>query len=187
MTRAGVTRLFLALAVVLVSAEAYPQSLAEEDITLHRDVVFATVDGHELKLDIAVPKYLKAPAPAIVDIPGGAWRTIRKSAEDALFYAQYGFVGVSITHRTSDVAVFPAAVHDCKTAIRWLRAHAKEYDIDPARIGVTGFSSGGHLAALLGTSGGDPYLEGRGGYKRRPTSPASPIPSPTSTPRILPP
>jgi acetyl esterase/lipase len=122
------------------------------------------VDGHELKLDIAVPKYLKTPAPAIVDIPGGSWRVVKKSAEDALFYAKCGFIGVSITHRTSDIAIFPAAVHDCKAVIRWLRAHAEEYSLDPDKIGVTGFSSGGHLAALLGTSGGDSFLEGKGDY-----------------------
>lgn len=55
-------------------------------------------------------------------------------------------------------------MHDCKTVIRWLRAHAKEYNIDPDKIGVTGFSSGGHLAVLLGTSGGDSFLEGKGGF-----------------------
>lgn len=142
-----------------------PQILNKEDIIIHEDIVYSIADGHELKLDIAVPRYLKAPAPAIVDIPGGAWRAVNKSVEDALFYAKYGFIGVSITHRTSDIAVFPAAVHDCKTVIRWLRAHAKDYNIDPDKIGVTGFSSGGHLAALLGTSGGDAFLEGNGGYQ----------------------
>jgi acetyl esterase/lipase len=141
------------------------QTLSKEEICLLKDIVYSVVDGHELKLDIAVPKYLKAPAPTIVDIPGGSWRVVEKSAEDALFYARYGFIGVSITHRTSDIAVFPAAVHDCKTAIRWLRAHAKEYNIDPDKIGVTGFSSGGYLAVLLGTSGGDSFLEGRGEYQ----------------------
>ena len=117
-----------------------------------------------LKLDIAVPKHLNSPAPAIVDIPGGAWRRINKSTKDAVFYATYGFVGVSITHRTSDAAIFPAAVHDCKTAIRWLRANAEKYQINPDKIGVTGLSSGGHLAVLLETSAGENYLEGDGDY-----------------------
>ena len=132
-----------------------PQILSKEDIRVYEDIVYSITNGHELKMDIAVPKYLKAPAPAVVDIPGGSWRVVEKSADDAVFYAKHGFIGVSITHRTSDIAVFPAAVHDCKTAIRWLRVHAEEYSINPDRIGVTGFSSGGHLAALLGTSGGD--------------------------------
>ena len=156
--------LLLSLLTALSFVNAHSQILTKEDITVYKDIVYTTADGHELKLDIAVPKYLKAPAPAIVDIPGGSWRVVKKSVEDALLYAKYGFIGVSITHRTSDIAVFPAAVHDCKTVIRWLRAHAKEYNIDPDKIGVTGFSSGGHLAVLLGTSGGDSFLEGKGSF-----------------------
>jgi acetyl esterase/lipase len=135
-----------------------------EHIRLEKDVVYSEVDGHKLTLDIAYPDNLLEPAPAIVDIPGGSWRIVRKSSEDAIGYATQGFIGVSITHRTSDIAIFPAAVHDCKTVIRWLRANADKYNINPGKIGVTGFSSGGHLAALLGTSGGDKYLEGNGGY-----------------------
>jgi acetyl esterase/lipase len=154
--------LFFIAAISFLNSD--PQILSKEDIVIHEDIVYAVAEGHELKLDIAVPKYLKAPVPAIVDIPGGSWRVVNKSAEDALFYAKYGFIGVSITHRTSDIAVFPAAVHDCKAAIRWLRAHAKEFQIDPEKIGVFGFSSGGHLAVLLGTSGGDVFLEGKGDY-----------------------
>lgn len=156
--------LLLSLLAAFSLSSIYPQILTKEDITVYTDIVYAIEDGHELRLDIAVPKYLLGPAPAIVDIQGGAWRMIKKSLDDALFYAKHGFIGVSITHRTSDMAIFPAAVHDCKTAIRWLRAHAEEYNLDPDKIGITGFSSGGHLATLIGTSGGDPYLEGNGGY-----------------------
>lgn len=141
-----------------------PEEIPRNHIRVEKDVVYAIVDGHKLTLDIASPDNLIEPAPAIVDIPGGAWRNVRKSAGDAIWYAQQGFIGVSITHPTSDIAVFPAAVHDCKTVIRWLRANARKYNVNPDKIGVTGFSSGGHLATLLGTSGGDPYLEGEGGY-----------------------
>jgi len=164
MKRKKISGLLLFFMAAISFLHSDPQILSKEDITVYKDIVYSVADGHELKLDIAVPKYLRAPAPAIVDIPGGSWRVVNKSVEDALFYAKYGFIGVSVTHRTSDIAVFPAAVHDCKTVIRWLRAHAKEYNIDPDRIGVTGFSSGGHLAVLLGTSGGDSYLEGKGDY-----------------------
>jgi acetyl esterase/lipase len=143
---------------------AFSQYLTDDDILTHKDVVYRVVDGRELKFDIAVPKHLASPAPAIVDFPGGAWRVCKKSLDDARLYAAYGFVGVSAEYRTSNIAIFPAAVHDCKTVIRWLRAHAETYMIDPNNIGVTGVSAGGHLAALLGTSGGDKYLEGNGGY-----------------------
>jgi acetyl esterase/lipase len=164
MRKKKISGLLLSFLTAFSFVNAYSQILTKEDIAVYRDIVYTVADGHELKLDIAVPKYLKAPAPAIVDIPGGSWRVVNKSVEDAVFYAKYGFIGVSITHRTSDIAIFPAAVHDCKTAIRWLRAHGKEYNIDPDKIGVTGFSSGGHLAVLLGTSSGDSFLEGEGGY-----------------------
>ena len=140
------------------------QLIPIEHIRFEKDVVYSEVDGHHLTLDIAYPDNLLEPAPAIVDIPGGGWQVVRKSVEDAISYAKYGFIGVSMTHRTSDMAIFPAAVHDCKTVIRWLRANAQKYNINPDKIGVTGFSSGGHLATLLGTSGGDKYLEGTGGY-----------------------
>jgi acetyl esterase/lipase len=159
-----ISGLFLYFIAAISFLNSDPQILSKEDIDVYENIVYSVADGQELKLDIAVPKYLKAPAPVIVDIPGGSWRVVNKSAEDALFYAKYGFIGVSVTHRTSDIAVFPAAVHDCKTVIRWLRAHAKEFNINPDKIGVTGFSSGGHLAVLLGTSGGDSFLEGKGDY-----------------------
>jgi acetyl esterase/lipase len=71
-----------------------------------------------------------------------------------------GFIVASINYRLSLQAPFPAQIHDCKGAVRWLRAHATEYGIDPTRIGVFGASAGGHLVALLGTSAGDAALEG---------------------------
>jgi acetyl esterase/lipase len=135
-----------------------------KDIQLDRDIVYATMDGHELKLDIAYPKNIKAKIPAIVYIHGGGWVLGDKSPNEAITYAKNGFVGIAIQYRLSGVAKFPAAVQDCKAAIRWVRANAKRYGIDPDKIGVIGESAGGHLVALLGTSGGDPYLEGNGPY-----------------------
>ncbi len=135
-----------------------------ENIEVERDVVYAVIDGDSLTLDLAYSKDRSSPAPAIVHIHGGGWRDGRKSTKWAEKFAQWGFVGVSITYRLSGTALFPAGVHDCKTAIRWLRAHAGQYSIDPERIGVAGTSAGGHLSALMGTSGGDPYLEGDGPY-----------------------
>lgn len=166
MSKAAARSLGGVLQVILgffyLSAASAQEPIAK-NLAVKMDVVYAVADGHKLKLDIAVPRALAAPAPAVIDIQGGSWRHIQNTVEDAKLWAGYGFVGVSITHRTSDIAVFPAAVHDCKAVIRWLRANAKKYNIDPDRIGVTGFSSGGHLAALLGTSGGDEYLEGAEG------------------------
>jgi len=116
-------------------------------------------------LDIAVPKGLSKPIPAVVHIHGGGFQNGAKSARYAVRYAKAGFIGVSINYRLSRVAPFPAAVHDCKAAIRWLRANAQKYHIDPNHIGAWGTSAGGNLAAMLGTSAGDRYLEGYGGNR----------------------
>lgn len=156
----------IALALISSSQHSDPLKLTSDDMIVYENIVYSVVDNRELKLDIVVPKYLNSPAPAIVEFPGGAWRICNKSVDDARLYAEYGFVGVSVEYRTSDIAIFPAAVHDCKAAIRFLRAHAKEYNINPDRIGVTGTSAGAYFAVLLGTSDNDKYLEGDGGYPK---------------------
>ncbi len=102
--------------------------------------------------------------PAILHFHGGGFRKGRASRKTAMRIAQAGFVGISINYRLSQEAVFPAAVHDCKTAVRWTRANARRYHIDPDKIGVFGGSAGGYLAAMVGLSGGDDYLEGDGAY-----------------------
>lgn len=137
-----------------------------ENIQLDRDIAYATMDGHELKLDIAYPKDNKTKIPAIVYIHGGGWVLGDKNPNEAITYAKNGFVGIAIQYRLSTVAKFPAAVHDCKAAIRWVRAKAEKYGIDPDKIGVIGESAGGHLAALLGTSSGDSYLDGDRPYRK---------------------
>lgn len=139
-------------------------------ITVERDVVYDARAGHNLTLDIAYPKLRQGRVPAIVHIHGGGWRGGSKRLRQALKYAQRGWVGVSIRYRLSGVAHFPAGVHDCKTAIRWVRAHAERYGVDPERIGAFGQSAGGHLVALLATSGGDDYLEGNGPYGQHPST-----------------
>src|SRR5207247_3085072 len=72
----------------------------------------------------------------------------------------YGYAVASISYRLSQEAKFPAQIYDCKAAVRWLRANAKQYSLDPDRIAAWGGSAGGHLVALLGTSGGVKELEG---------------------------
>jgi acetyl esterase/lipase len=134
-----------------------------DNITVEQDVVFMNARDYPLTLDIAVPKGLTRPVPAVVHIHGGGFRNGSKSARHAVRYANEGFIGVSINYRLSGVAPFPAGVQDCKAAIRWLRANADKYHIDPDHIGIWGTSAGGHLVAILGTSGGDQYLEGYGG------------------------
>lgn len=147
------------------TGQMIPQTLdVPEDIQLDRDIVFVTIDGHELKLDIAYPKDGKKLLPAIVYIHGGGFEGGEKPTDQTVFFAGNGFVGIAIEYRLSGVAKFPAAIHDCKTAIRWTRSNAKKYGIDPEKIGVIGESAGGYLVAMMGTSGENTYLEGDGPY-----------------------
>jgi len=120
-------------------------------------------DGHPRQaLDVYVPPGPPAVRPAIVWVHGGGWQSGDKSsaAIRANALMQLGFVVVGVNYRLSQHALFPAQIHDCKAAIRHLRANAATYGIDPARIGAWGPSAGGHLVALLGTSAGVPEAEG---------------------------
>lgn len=115
-------------------------------------------------LDVWVPASPAGPKPAVVWVHGGGWQSGDKStatgASKAAELLSRGFVVVSINYRYSTQAIFPAQIHDCKGAIRFIRSRAAQYQIDTSRIGVWGSSAGGHLVALLGTSGGVADAEG---------------------------
>jgi acetyl esterase/lipase len=120
--------------------------------------------GHQRqRLDLYLPEKAEDRLPLVVWIHGGAWLTGSKDDCPAVHFAAKGYAVASINYRLSQHALFPAQIEDCKAAIRWLRANAAKYHLDPGRIGVWGASAGGHLAALLGTSGGVKELEGGGG------------------------
>lgn len=114
-------------------------------------------------MDIYVPANAKKPMPAILWIHGGAWRMGSKEDTPAPFFMKSGFLVASINYRFSNKAIFPAQLEDAKAAVRWLRDHAKEYNIDPNRIAAFGNSAGGHLSALLGTTGDITALDGKFG------------------------
>lgn len=128
-------------------------SLSTSSQEVKRNLTYAEVDGRSLKLDIYLPEESKTPRPLIVWVHGGAWRAGSKDRCPAKSFVSKGYVVASISYRLSQVARFPAQIQDCKAAIRWLRANAKKYQIDPKRVGVWGSSAGGHLVALLGSSG----------------------------------
>jgi acetyl esterase/lipase len=121
-----------------------------------------------LRLDLAYLKERKGPSPAVLVIHGGCWQEIggnRKSCLPIAFQlAQGGFVVATVSNRRASDAPFPAQLHDVKCAVRWLRAQAGKYAIDPDRIAALGYSSGGHLASLLGTTPDNSGLEGDGGH-----------------------
>lgn len=106
-------------------------------------------------LDVYYPeKPSQKPLPLLVWIHGGGWQGGSKAQMPYMSLLAKGYVAASIEYRFSQKAKFPAQIQDCQAALRWLRANAKQYSIDPARVGVGGGSAGGHLAALVGASGG---------------------------------
>jgi acetyl esterase/lipase len=111
-------------------------------------------NGHERqKLDLFIPPGATNPLPLIIWVHGGAWLGGSKDQCPALPYLQKGYAVASLNYRLSQHAIFPAQLEDCKAAVRWLRAHAKENNLDPNRFAAWGASAGGHLVALLGTAG----------------------------------
>lgn len=139
-----------------------------DDVELHRNVVFGKGGDRDLTMHIVVPKTKPVTAsPVYVWIHGGGWQSGNKDGGvgQVIPMVQRGFVGATIEYRLTGEAPFPAQIEDCKCAIRFLRAHADTYNIDPKRIAVGGSSAGGHLAALVGTSGDVKELEGTGGWQ----------------------
>lgn len=128
------------------------------------DIEYGTGGERKLQLDLYLPKGRTKVTPAIIFIHGGAWKGGKRG--DMKFYcvkfAEKGYVTATVTYRLTGEAPFPAAVHDVKCAVRWLRANATKYLIDPKRIVVSGNSAGGHLSMMIGYSD-DPSLEGNGG------------------------
>lgn len=129
-----------------------------------RDVEYARAGEKSLQLDLYVPpREGSGPVPLIVWVHGGAWRAGSRARTPATQLLPAGYAVASVSYRLSQEAIFPAQIHDCKAAVRWLRAHAGEHGLDPNHFGAWGSSAGGHLVALLGTSGGVKDLEGKVG------------------------
>ena len=167
---------FTAILVLIVAAAAPAMAQSRPagggvpaGVRAVRDLEYARLDGNvSLRLDLytpekaAVPSADGRPAPwaLVVWIHGGGWVSGNKNGCPALVLVPKGFAAASIQYRLADAGPFPAQIHDCKGAIRWLRANAAKYNLDANRIGVWGGSAGGHLVALLGTTAGNKELEG---------------------------
>jgi acetyl esterase/lipase len=128
--------------------------------TTYTDVAYASTSNAQ-KMDIYLPTG-DGPFPVVVFIHGGAFLMGDKSMEtsNAAVLVGKGYAAVSINYRLSGEAKFPAQIQDCKAAIRFLRANATKYKLNPDKIASWGASAGGNLSALLGTSGGVAELEG---------------------------
>jgi PelA/Pel-15E family pectate lyase len=149
--------------VAFVSEEIPPS------VSVQKNIVFEQIGERKLALDAFLPsKKDNKPRVAVLIIHGGGWRTGNRTQHHALAtrLAASGYACFTPEYRLSTEALYPAAVHDLKAAIRWLRANAATYNLDTNKIAVAGFSAGGQLAALLGTTGDNPKLEGKGGNRK---------------------
>lgn len=122
--------------------------------TVEHDIVYCSVDGVDLKMDVYYPEIWQPSWAAIIEVHGGGWVTGSKSEAadnpDREALTQAGFLFASINYRLAPEYKFPVMIEDAKCAVRFLRANASEFNIDPEKIGAMGASSGGHLVSLLG-------------------------------------
>jgi acetyl esterase/lipase len=157
-------RFISAIALLLLSLVSVP-ARAQDGVVFEKNIEFSNPDNQHLMLNMARPENGDGPFPAVLCIHGGGFRAGTRDGYDGLVkqLAARGYVAVTVEYRLAPKYPFPAAIHDVKAAVRWLRANAAKYHINPERIGVTGGSAGGHLALYLGVTGGVKELEGEGG------------------------
>jgi acetyl esterase/lipase len=169
MPRPALRNFLRAIALVAILAgpisSCAPSARADspEIVQLH-DYVFGKGGDHDLHAEIAYPKDSPQPLPAVIYIHGGGWIAGSNKEGNVVGLAQHGYFAASIEYRLSNVAKWPAQIQDCKCAVRWLRANAAKFNVDPNRIGVWGASAGGHLVACLGTMADIKEYEGNGGW-----------------------
>jgi acetyl esterase/lipase len=124
---------------------------------MEKDVTYCAVDGIALKMDIYYPRTASRPAPAVLYIHGGGWYTGDKTTgagqHDISTLTAHGYLVAAVNYRLAPRYKFPAQIEDVKCAVRFLRANASVYGLDPGHIGAMGDSAGGHLASLLGVTG----------------------------------
>lgn len=141
------------------------KQVSNQNVQLQTDITYKKIGDRDLKMHLLLPKNNNRTLPVIIFIKGSSWGKYKPQdtlgfIPQLVRFAKKGYIVASIEHRTSHEAKFPAQIHDVKAAVRYLKEKSDDYHINPNRIGVWGTSSGGHLAALLGTSCTAPELEG---------------------------
>lgn len=157
--------LLVGLLVLASPAPAQKVPTVPDTVIFEKGIEYTNPDNQHLQLNLARPKAGSGPFPTILCIHGGGFRGGKREGYDnqCIRLAEKGYVAATITYRLAPKYPFPAAIHDTKAAVRWLRANAAKYGIDPERIGVTGGSAGGHLAQFLAVTGDVKEFEGTGG------------------------
>ena len=159
---------FLLFATLSLTLHAQPnannpprRSPLPPGVKLLKDLEYGRADNTAMLLDLYLPENKDKPHPLIIWIHGGAWMAGSKDGPSpALRFLKDGYAIAQVGYRLSQEAKFPAQIYDCKAAVRWLRAKAPQYNLGPNKFVAWGSSAGGHLVALLGTSGGVSELEG---------------------------
>jgi len=143
---------------------ALPDAPPPAGISVLHDVVIGKGGDRDLHAEIAYPTKVDGLLPAVIYIHGGGWWAGSHKQSPILKLAREGFFAASIEYRLSKEAKWPAQIQDCKLGVRWLRANADQYHVDPNHIGAWGGSAGGHLVACLGTMADMREYEGEGGF-----------------------
>jgi acetyl esterase/lipase len=153
------------LVVLVFGSGLFIGHLPAAEVDFESGIEYSNPDDQHLQLNIARAADATKKLPAVVCIHGGGFRAGKRERWDETCkkLAEHGYVAVTVSYRLAPDYRFPAAIHDVKAAVRWLRAHADRCGIDPDRIGVLGDSAGGHLAQFLGVTGGVARFEGDGG------------------------
>ncbi|MCA9267263.1 MAG: alpha/beta hydrolase [Planctomycetales bacterium] len=160
------TMCILTAAIVMSGSRiGWAQRGPVEGIDATRDIPYADTENPRQRLDLYLPRDRadEKPLPVVAFIHGGGWRAGDKAGggrQLAPLVASGKYAGVSIGYRLSGEAQWPAQIHDCKAAIRWIRGNAEKYNLDADKIAVWGTSAGGHLVSVLGTTGDIEPLEG---------------------------
>jgi len=156
-------------AIAVSQAAEGPEGVTPKHIVILDDIAYREGPSQAWRLDLAMPQdFGPELRPALVIVHGGGWsagdKRDRPYRSMLLDYALRGYVVISINYRLTREAPMPACIEDCKCAVRWLKAHAKEYRVDTHRIVAFGHSAGAHLALMLGLAGPEAGLEGDGGW-----------------------
>ncbi len=165
-------RIFFGLVLAVGAGAVFAQAESGANVSVQRDLPYAETDNPRQKLDLFLPKQTagQGKLPVIVFVHGGGWKSGDKGGGARVVgsYVESGkYAGVSVGYRLTNEAQWPAQIHDCKAAIRWVRGNADKYGLDASKIAVWGTSAGGHLVSMLGTSGNAPELEGdEGGFDK---------------------
>jgi acetyl esterase/lipase len=157
-SRVKFCRAILSLSLLFLGAGCFTR--VPRTVKVEPGIEYASVGGQSLRLDMFSPKQPAGKLPVLVWLHPGSWKGGSKENCPIAFLAAQDFAVVSLDYRLDDIAPFPAQLYDCKGAIRWLRAHADQYDLDAKHIGIIGASAGGHLGLLLATTADNPQLEG---------------------------